>query len=477
MKLNILQSVLLVIFITIIIQSGYSQINRNFKKTEINFTEHSIDEDFGGASALSVEDIDKDGRLDVICGSEYAQGAGGEGISWWKNNTDGTWSRNIIDETFLNIMSLQATDINDDGNTDILISDWGSADEIAYFTSDNNNPPNWTKNTITSNFTYAHDAFAADIDNNGLLDVAGVSATGQVKVWYQSTDKSWNEQTVDGDFSGGRAVYVIDIDNDEDFDIIAAAVGTGHKTVLYLNEGGNPIAWTSQIIDNTDGGHHIHAFDFDKDGDNDILISVPEAGEIFWWKNQGGNPILWEKETIANLESAGRAVPCDFDNDEDYDILGSGILSNELSVWYNQGGQPFSWTKTVINNQLNRPWPTFTADIDDDGDFDFVAGASESGVIRWWENDLYTNSSIQKNDKDLLKIVPNPANKTISIYLPEHTNFPLTINLYDISGKLLKTASIKSNNAEIDISDLPAGVIFLKIYITGEILTEKLIKN
>ncbi len=80
---------------------------------------------------------------------------------------------------------------------------------------------------------------------------------------------------------------------------------------------------------------------------------------------------------------------------------------------------------------------------------------------------------IEKN----IKIFPNPAKKNISIQLSEQADFPLNVNFYDISGKFLKTSSIKSNNAEIDVSCLPVGVIILKIYITGEIFTEKFIKN
>jgi len=454
-----------------------SQVKQNTGNFQISFIEHSVDENFGGASAIAVFDVDKDGFPDILGASEYAQGTGGNGISWWRNNNDGTWTRNIIDQTLFNIMSLQLCDVNNDNNIDVLVSDWGIADEVACFTSDNENPPNWSKTIIVDNFTYAHDAFCADINNDELMDIAGVSAGGEIKVWYQSTNKSWIEQTVNNDFLGGRAVYVADIDQDGDFDIIAASLGDERKTVLYKNNGNDPVVWTEQVIDDTYGGHHIHAFDFDQDNDTDILISSTEAGEILWWKNNGGNPIVWEKENVAFFESACRALPCDFDNDGDYDILGSGILSDELSVWYNQGGEPFLWTKTTITNQLDRVWPSFICDIDCDGDYDFVAGASGTGVIRWWENNLYSSSSIQINEKKLISILTNPVNDILSLRINENINSCINIELYNLSGVFLKEFSVNSLHYNIDISDLPSGFFFLKVRNENEVAIEKFIKN
>jgi hypothetical protein len=466
-------------FIGLLSLEGYNQIIPDF-------TEHLISDEFYGVSALSVCDVDQDGVPDVVGASEYAQGIGAKGISWWRDNGNGFWDRHIIDTTYPNIMSLQTIDINQDGNIDVLVSDW-ALHKIAYWTSDGTNPPNWTKTEMAGNFYQAHDAVAADIDGNGYLDIVGVAAyLGIVRAWFQSSDGSWSTQLVDNSLSDARAVCVVDVDNDNDLDILAAATGSTHTLKLYFNGGGNPIQWDTVTIDNESGGHSLQGVDLDKDGDQDILVAEPVSGKIFWWRNEGGNPIGWVKEPIADLESAVRAVSGDLNDDDEPDVLGTGKFSSELSAWYNQSGSSSPWTKDLINDEYQHFWPSYMADMDGDTDLDFVAGAGGSGIISWWENQLITTNTNEVPNDPQFSVFPNPfCEQTVIEYCLEDCA-EVHLQIFNLQGKLVKMLIEKNQNPgqyciywngkDEEQRNVPSGLYLCRLLIDDHLAIQRIVK-
>ena len=70
-----------------------------------------------------------------------------------------------------------------------------------------------------------------------------------------------------------------------------------------------------------------------------------------------------------------------------------------------------------------------------------------------------------------LTVTPNPANNSINVALPTYlSEQPVVLNIYNLSGKLLKTLSIdkEQNTANIATTDLPNG-IYLVSYIADGI--------
>ena len=70
-----------------------------------------------------------------------------------------------------------------------------------------------------------------------------------------------------------------------------------------------------------------------------------------------------------------------------------------------------------------------------------------------------------------LTVTPNPANSSINVALPTYlSEQPAVLNIYNLSGKLLKTLSIdkEQSTANIATTDLPNG-IYLVSYIADGI--------
>jgi len=353
--------------------------------SQVLFDKHVIDNNFNGTAGIYAKDIDGDGKIDII-----AAGDGG-GIAWWRNNGGKpiSWTRQKIDSNFSGAFSAFATDVDGDGNTDVLGTAWYDA-EIAWWRNDGAEPINWTKQSIATNYTDAHEVYALDFDNDGDTDIFGVAAgLGDISWWRNdgSDPIAWTKQIIATNFGGARSAYVADFDGDGDNDVVGAAYAAD-RVNWWRNDDGDPIQWTEfTITDAFDGAHRVYACDMDRDGDQDILAAAYSASEIAWWRNDGGDPVVWQKQVIAdNFNGALVAHAADFDGDGDTDVIGTASTGDEICWWENNGGDPFTWTKHTVDDQINGPWPIYAADVDGDGDMDIIAGADDSDLVLWWEN-------------------------------------------------------------------------------------------
>jgi len=437
---------------------------------QVVFTEHSIDENFQGVSTICSVDIDKDGMKDLVCGSETTSATSlSIGIWWLRNNGDDTWTRHEIDGGFKNVMSLEIADIDRDGNPDVLASGW-NAHQIAYWKNSGGSIPVWTKVTVRANFTNAHDAHPIDLNNDSLTDIVGMSAyLGQVIAWYQQPNGSFTEQIIDNSFTGGRALSIADYNNDGNTDISAVSA-TKKQLVVYYASNENPTVWTKEVIaQDLDGAHEVINYDADNDGDIDLLTSAYNSNQIDSWKNNGANPVVWTREPVGLHVGVNRALPADFDGDGDFDVIATGKFpTSKLSLWDNLGGIPNTFAETIINDQLSAFWALCVDDFDNDGDLDFISGASVSGVIRWWKNNLITGlNEAEVNSEESMKVFPNPVKRGSSLEITNSFVGDVVIQVIDLSGDtvLLEKLLKSKKNLQIDLqdNDLLPGMYYLKV--------------
>lgn len=197
------------------------------------------------------------------------------------------------------------------------------------------------------------------------------------------------EHIVDDNIHGTASVYVCDVDNDGDLDILGASME--ENTIdWWRNDGGSPLQWTRLII----ASYFIQAgsvFASDLDGDSliDVIGAARVGDEIAWWDNDGGgNPATWTKYIISSgYDLAHEVYACDLDQDGDQDVLAAASDDNEITWWRNDGGSPVQWTEQAIDTTFGGAKSVHVADFDDDGDLDVVGAAMLDNDITWWRND------------------------------------------------------------------------------------------
>ena len=355
---------------------------------DVVFIEHLIDSYSYGNSSLYACDIDNDGDQDVL-GAVIETGD----IVWWRN--DGgypiSWEKIVIDYNVPTAFCVYAEDLDGDGHKDILGASY-SAHQVLWWKSSGQEPYTWTRHVIVENYTQAHEVCAADMDNDGDMDVLSVSSgLSRIDLWLNEGGDpiQWTDYIIDNNFNTAKSARPADINRDGIKDIIGAAI-YGNDVVWWHNDGGNPITWTKYYVDaNFIGAHRVQEADLDRDTRNDIVGAGYLGHEIAWWRNNGGAPPTWTKQILeSNFTNACIAMPGDINGDGFIDVAGTGQGVNQVAWWENDGNYPITWTKHMIDEVMVRPWPLDLADLDGDGDLDVISGSSHQGSnqVKWYEN-------------------------------------------------------------------------------------------
>ncbi len=399
---------------------------------QITWTKHTINANYNGACCVYAQDINGDSVIDVLGTAIHANS-----ITYWQNDGGSpvTWTEYPISNNFLGACYVYADDIDGDTDIDILGGAW-YGNEIAWWRNDGGNPIVWTKQSIDTTFTNVHEVFATDMDADGDIDVLGAAAELDEIAWWRNDGGDpivWIKHVIDSTFDGARSVYAVDMNGDSLIDVVGAALLSNDITVWYNN---GDSTWTKQIVDDYfAGAHKVYACDLDDDSDIDILGAAYSANAITWWRNNGGNPIYWEKLPIDNSFAGALTVyATDVDGDDDTDVMGAANYADDVAWWENDGDEHF--TKHMVDANFNGAWPVFAADIDGDDDTDILSAADAADDVAWWEN---TPVGIKEDRTTTL---------TNRNYYPTIINGPIVLppdkrtKIFDITGKETKLSQM-----------------------------------
>ncbi|WP_027369234.1 FG-GAP repeat domain-containing protein [Desulfocurvibacter africanus] len=143
-----------------------------------------ISTDVLGFSSVFAADLDADGALDVLAASADLGGSHGK-LAWHRNNGSGSFVSQPDISTTVDARSVLAADLDDDGDLDVLVA--SSADDtIAWYENTNGQGLFGPRQVINANALGAVSVFAADLDNDGDLDVLSASYADHTIAWYEN---------------------------------------------------------------------------------------------------------------------------------------------------------------------------------------------------------------------------------------------------------------------------------------------------
>jgi len=142
------------------------------------------------------------------------------------------------------------------------------------------------------------------------------------------------------------------------------------------------------------------------------------------------------------------------------------ICTGSSAILVANGANTYTWNTSQALQAISVS-PTITTTY-------FVIGTGSNGC----ENISYVtinvdNCTLLKNNdpKDIVEIYPNPTSGKLVINANEKIN---DIKIYDVSGKII----FKTNTtSQLDISDKPNGIYFIKFKTGEQIITRKIIKE
>ncbi len=442
---KIIFALILIRFIT---NDGFSQIY---------FEEHTVDSTIHGTGGIYATDLDGDDDLDILGASLQDHQ-----IVWWQNdgNKPIEWTKFIIGSNVYSAHSVHSADFDGDGYEDVVGAAYSGSPGIAWWRNDSGNGTAWTKYPVAQNFINAHEVYTHDLDSDGDVDILGASSDLNKIAWWRNDNGNpivWTEQTLSTNILLAKSVHVGDFDCDGDSDIVAVSI-SNHDIVWWSNDSivNQTIYWTQHYVDyNFIGAHRIQAIDMDNDGDQDLVGAGYLGHQIAWWRNDGGDPVNWNRHIIGyNFHNACIAQAIDLDGDGDKDVIGTAQLDSVVAWWRNDSlvNQTIYWTKIEITDKFIRPWPLYSCDLDGDNDNDIIVGSSHNGSnkVKWWENTSLAgieNKFDPPVDFYLYQNYPNPFNPKTTIKFKLRKAELVTLKIYDISGKLIKTLLNKKEEA------------------------------
>ncbi len=340
---------------------------------QISFSPHLIRDNFEATMSVFGTDVDNDGDMDIL-GAGYEPNGG---ILWWQNDGEQNFTEHQISENFGDARTVYFSFINDDDYVDVL---GASVDVNAITWWQNDENQNFSQYTIAANFDGAHTVYAADVDSDGDMDVLGAAWVDGFAWWENDGSQNFIAHQISVN-APGSCIYACPGANGVDvFGTVYAADG---EIIWWQNDGNQNF---NEVTISFPWVHWASAADLDSDGDLDI-VGASCGSTMAWWENNGAGGFT-QHTLSASFACAANVDVADLDADGDIDILGAGENVDDIRWWENIDGQNFS-EHSIAGGDFSGASGVSTADVDGDGDNDVLGAGNRADEIRWYENDLF----------------------------------------------------------------------------------------
>lgn len=262
-----------------------------------------------GRKALFL-DVDHDGDLDIFKISENSNVV-------YRNNGDGTFiemskKMNLNGGANANSVDVAFGDFDEDGDLDIITL--SEAGKISLYSNQRQGIfKNISKGSGLIQNAKSKALSVADFNNDGFLDVLVVGIKGSKSSLFKNLGDGKFEEIIAfkkiiNSLENVEAfdTEFFDFDNDGFLDIlISGVVNDASKKGLTLlhNEGTETFTDVSNLLpENPNSGNQLSLFDYNDDGDLDVLIANPKGG-VSLLRNDGGSMNHFVKMKLVGLRT------------------------------------------------------------------------------------------------------------------------------------------------------------------------------
>ncbi|MBN2089579.1 VCBS repeat-containing protein, partial [candidate division KSB1 bacterium] len=236
------------------------------------------------------------------------------------------------------------------------------------------------------------------------MDLIGISQTNELIFWLENDGKQkYTKHFISSNVPpsfwikdiGQQASYIfpIDMEKDGDKDILYSVPNNyGYSGFIGWFENDGKLNFSLHELVKYDGANQIMGIDFDFDGDVDIIASSWKSG-LIWLENDCN--LNFVPHLLCNENKIISFLPFDMDNDNDYDYDLFIRFGRKLEYWENKNNLTYN------RNYFDANISDFTFwDFDNDGDFDILG--SKGAYLQWddpeaipfvffWQNDGMQN--------------------------------------------------------------------------------------
>lgn len=245
---------------------------------------------------------------------------------------------------------------------------------------------------------------ALDVDDDGDLDYVGARYNPGLIVWLEQPEEplaeKWPLRIVSESVHGIHGLLKGDVDRDGKVDLLATSaqpLPPNPESLAWLKVPAQPHSakqWEQHVFARGDAPgltHYLGFGDVNGDGLPDAATGAKGGpqdksgkGEWFaWWEAPKDPSQVWKKHLIAdNQPGATNIHPADVDGDGDVDFVASRGHGKGV-VWF----EAPDWKEHSIFGAIQEPHCLVVVDMDGDGDSDAATCAFGSKTAAWFEND------------------------------------------------------------------------------------------
>ena len=265
-----------------------------------------------------------------------------------------------------------------------------------------------------------------DVNGDELEDVFVGGARDQAGVLFLQNENSRFQKTrgqgweADAHYEDMGTAF-LDADGDGDLDLFISSGGStydassaNYQDRLYLNDGKGTFSKAANVLPaNTASASCVTAYDFDKDGDQDVLVGglvtpglYPTPPATCFLVNENGTFTDYCGQIAPDLQQLGMVNDlkwADLDGDGTEELIAVGEWL-PITIFKNNNGNFTNVTSNFGLEKTNGWWNCLQAvDLDGDSDMDLVAGnlgfnsrlqASENEPLKLFAKDFDNNGSI-----------------------------------------------------------------------------------
>jgi uncharacterized repeat protein (TIGR01451 family) len=327
------------------------------------------------SSFYALEDFNRDGKVDLLLGSEaglYYSLFSEEKMEW-----------EAVQPIPVHMFrwNMEVGDMDRDGDRDIL----ATSSRQGFIAIIQNNQAFDRIHVIESGLSQADRSFPMDIDQDGDQDFLYVKSSGfsDGGFWLYRNDGAGNytSELVDRELVGADYVRAVDLDGDKDLDLVtASAFWTG--IFYYMNEDGLGNLGERRVLSLPARPIDVDMADWDKDGDEDLLMTLSSDDRIQlsrWENGQFAEPELLRR--VQGFWAWRDFAILDVDQDDYPDAIsfdGAGNILYHLNT-EKDSSEFFDWAFLFVHREaeVNR---VLAVDIDHDGQKDILAATELNGL-------------------------------------------------------------------------------------------------